>query len=208
MKTCIDILRHGELQTAGLFCANESEPLSKDGLKHCQSATQKGQWDVIVSSPYKRCKDFAEQLAEEKQCPLHINKAFQEMNFGDWTGQTLKSLWEKNETAFTQLWQSPETFVAPNGEAMLAFIKRVQHAWKQLLKEHAGQSILLITHAGIIRALLAEILNISQASTLRFHLGYAEFTQVEYFLDKETNEEADGVYSLRSLGANTSESAR
>ena len=190
--TQIDLLRHGELETPGLFCAKPDEPLSKKGLQNLLDATHKGKWDVIISSPQERCQSFAKILAEKKECELLIDPSFKEMDFGDWVGVTTKSLWENHSEHLKQLWESPETFVAPSGESMTAFIQRIKQAWQVLLEQHTNCNILLITHAGVIRSILADTLNISHQSTQRFNIEYAHLSQLHYY--------PDGIYSLRSHG--------
>ena len=65
--TQIDLLRHGELETSGLFCAESDEPLSKKGLQNLWDATQDGEWDIIISSSHERCQSFAKVLAKQKR---------------------------------------------------------------------------------------------------------------------------------------------
>jgi len=190
--TQIDLLRHGELETPGLFCAKPDEPLSKKGLQDLWDATKKGEWDIIISSPHARCQSFAKALAKQKECELIISPAFQEMDFGDWTGIATKTLWEQESTRLKQLWESPKDFIAPSGESIKTFTQRVKQGWQAMLTKHKSQNILLITHAGVIRAVLSEALKISHQSTLSFNIEYAHSSQLHYY--------PDGVYSLRSHG--------
>jgi broad specificity phosphatase PhoE len=194
----IDLLRHGELQTSGLFCADENEPLSDKGMQQLTTATQSGQWDVVISSPSRRCREFAETLSP-RQADLIIDEDFQEMDFGRWVGVPYAQVWQKEPEQLQALWGSPETFIAPDGESMQHFIERVQAGWQSLLDDYAKPtshkkcSILLITHAGVIRNILAQTLKIPHSSTLSFDIGYARFTRLHYY--------PDGVYSLREHGA-------
>ncbi len=190
--TQIDLIRHGELKTPALFCAKPDEPLSEKGLQNLLDATDKGEWDIIISSPQERCQSFAKILAKQKQCELFIDPAFKEMDFGEWAGVTTKTLWENDSTRLKQLWNSPETFVAPSGESMISFVQRVKQGWQELLKNHENCNILLITHAGVIRSILADTLNISHQSALSFNIEYAHISQLHYY--------PDGIYSLRSHG--------
>jgi len=191
-RTQIDLLRHGELETPALFCAKPDEPLSKKGLQNLWDATQKGEWDIIISSPQARCQAFAQMLASQKGCELLIDPSFKEMDFGDWAGIPTKTLWDQEPERLEQLWKSPETFVAPSGDSMQAFTQRVKQGWQTMLAEHKNQNILLITHAGVIRAIFTDTLNISHQSALSFNIEYAHLSQLHYY--------PDGIYSLRSHG--------
>ncbi len=190
--TTIDLIRHGKLITPGLFCAHPDEPLSQEGLLDLFKATDAGHWDIIISSPYWRCREFAEILSEKRQCKLRFDDRFMEMDFGDWTGMTTNMLWQQEPERFQRLWQDPDSFFAPGGESMREFVSRVDLGLKSILDEHKNDSILLVTHAGVMRVILAKALDITHQSALRFTLGYARLTRLHYY--------PDGVYSLCSHG--------
>ena len=189
--TRIDLLRHGKLATEGLFCAHADEPLSKQGVKSLIVATEKGNWDVIVSSPHLRCKAYAAQLAEQRSCELHIEDSFKEMDFGRWTGVAMSTLWGNEAEQLQQLWQSPDDFTAPDGEAMADFVARVHEGLQYIQQRYQHQSILLITHAGVIRTILAKALGVSLLSAQKFAIDYASLTCLYHY--------SDGEYALQSL---------
>ena len=185
--TTIDLLRHGQVVTPNLFCAPSNEPLGNDGWKQLTLATRPGQWDLVISSPSRRCHDFARLLAQRLNCPFGVDPRFGEMDFGDWIGQPQTTIWEEYPELMQQLWYQPRRFVAPNGEAMEDFIERVQQAWDELQTCYAGQNILLLTHAGVIRVVLAKVLNILYQRSLRFEVGYAQLTRIRTYPDGEAS---------------------
>jgi broad specificity phosphatase PhoE len=191
-RTQIDLLRHGQLATPGLFCAHPDEPLSKKGLKDLSTATHNGCWDIIVSSPFQRCREFAESLAKQNQCELQIDKHFKEMDFGDWTGIKTDTLWQQESKQLQKLWQVPDSFIAPGGESMQAFISQVEQGIQRLIDKHKNSSVLLITHAGVMRVILASALEITHQSALRFSIEHASLSRIHYY--------PDGVCSLYSHG--------
>jgi len=140
----------------------------------------------------KRCLEFAEQLANKKQCELIIDPQFKEMDFGDWIGIKSKVLWEEHREKYQQLWENPDDFVASNGESMQAFYHRVQTGLDKILTEHQKKSILLITHGGVIRTILANALDISTLSIQKFNIAYAQISRLHCY--------EDGHYSLQYIG--------
>ncbi|WGZ94627.1 MAG: histidine phosphatase family protein [Candidatus Thiothrix putei] len=185
--TTVDLLRHGQVVTPNLFCAPSNEPLGNHGWKQLTLATQAGQWDIVISSPNRRCHDFARLLAQRLGCPFGVDPRFGEMDFGDWIGKSQSDIWEQYPELMQQLWYQPRRFIAPNGEAMEDFIDRVQQAWDELQRSYAGQNILLLTHAGVIRVVLAKVLDILYQRSLRFEVGYAQLTRVRTYPDGETS---------------------
>jgi alpha-ribazole phosphatase len=51
-------------------------------------------WDVIISSPLRRCHCFAEHLANQLGLPMRVNEHIKEMYFGDWEGISTQVIYE------------------------------------------------------------------------------------------------------------------
>ena len=191
--TRVDLIRHGEVVSSGIFCAPPEEPLSECGWQQlvdvCETAVRP---DVILSSPYRRCAEFAERRAQQLGCNLVFLPAFQEMDFGDWTGCQSQQLWQQHTELFQSLWQQPLAFTAPQGESMSAFVARVTQGWQSLLAGYAGQRVWLFSHGGVIRVLLGLSLAIPYEKTLGFELGHGTATRLRIY--------ADGMVGVYGVG--------
>jgi len=188
--TTIDLIRHGEIATPGLLCAGAGEPLSDNGLAQMQALKRcRSSWDVIVSSPYVRCSKFAAQLAQYLKVQHLIEPDFQEIDFGEWTDVPQDLIWASNRQQLLQLWEDPLEFTAPYGEPMIEFVHRVQSALIRLLDIHQGKSIVLLAHAGVIRAILAHVLDIEYKNTQKFNIEHAKLNRIHAY--------ADGEFSLQ-----------
>lgn len=190
--TYVDLVRHGRVATPDLFCAHPGEPLSEVGWQQLETTTQNARPDIVLTSPSRRCHDFAEYRSKQMECPLVVIKRFQEMDFGQWVGCSTRSIWERDEDLLTVLWQEPLEFSAPDGESMVGFIGRVQSGWQELFRQHAGKRVLLFTHGGVIRVLLAMALDIPYQKTLGFDLAYGSATRLRVY--------ADGGMSVYGVG--------
>ena len=191
--TTIDLVRHGVVETPSLFCAQANEPLSKTGWAQMKLLEDLDIWEQIVSSPYARCQQFAQYLAKTKSLPHCTDEGLQEMDFGLWQGKTLQSIQQQEEDRLAQLWFSPLDFTAPDGESMLAFIERTQAAWHRLLAQHLNKSILLLSHAGVIRVILSIALNIDYVSTQKFNVAHGKINRLRYYPDQQYSLQAWGV---------------
>lgn len=185
--TTIDLVRHGEVQTPGLFCAMANEPLSEIGWSQLNTLKSPTKWSAIISSPQIRCSEFASQLAQHQSIPLCVDQAWREMDFGRWTGQPYQSIWETDTLLLKQLWKAPLDFTAPEGENMRDFIARIHGAWGKCLNQHRDEHILVLTHAGAIRALLATVLNIDYQSTQKFTVGHGKINRIRCWPDGEVS---------------------
>ena len=102
----------------------------------------------------------------------------------------------KNEDKHNFSFISPE-FSPPNGESFLEQIKRVE-IWLKKLKLKAGQSILIITHAGTIRAILSHALQIKPDFAIGLEVTYQSYSVLE-MLSKKDNKHKGGQFRLLSF---------
>jgi alpha-ribazole phosphatase len=195
--TTFDLVRHGEIATRGLLCASASEPLSADGYEQLQALKSGMYWDIILSSPYHRCAEFSAELAHHLQVQHIIDPAWQEIDFGSWTDVSRETIWASDRERLLQLWTDPLAFCAPDGESMMDFVSRIESAFRELLQAHQGASILVLTHAGVIRAILASALGIDYKSTQKFNIQHAKINRLRAY--------PEGEFSLLNWACSASE---
>ncbi|WP_408633611.1 histidine phosphatase family protein [Pseudomonas massiliensis] len=156
MSLRLDLLRHGETERGGGFRGSLDDNLTPQGWATLEAAVGgQGPWDVIVSSPLRRCAAFAEHLSAALGVPMSIVPGLKELHFGEWEGKTAAQLMEGQAQALGRFWQDPFTHPPPGGEPLRDFIHRVEAAVEILRTRHPGQRLLLVGHAGVIRLLLA-----------------------------------------------------
>ncbi len=85
----------------------------------------KTSWERIVSSPLRRCLEFAEALAEQGKLPVHCEPRFSEVGFGDWEGKTRAELEQQNPGQVSSFYQDPVNNRPPGAEPLDAFTARV-----------------------------------------------------------------------------------
>jgi alpha-ribazole phosphatase len=106
---------------------------------------------VIVSSPSQRCVTPARVLARELSLHLRIDPRLSELDFGVWEKQPWSCLFANDSESF-QLWASDTMHQAPpRGETGRELVDRVLSA----ANTASQKTSLLVTHAGVIRALRA-----------------------------------------------------
>jgi alpha-ribazole phosphatase len=187
VTTIIDLLRHGEVEGGPCFRGSQDDPLTDCGWQQMQNtvAMESG-WQSITTSPLQRCSAFASQLSSELVLPLSTDTRVQEMHFGDWEGKTAEVIMQSHPEQLGKFWEAPDKHAPPNGESYSSFKHRVLRAWDELSSEFSGQHILLITHAGCIRTILAEVLQIPSHAQFRLEIPYASLSRVK--LHQEANQ--------------------
>ncbi len=116
----------------------------------------------VFSSPLIRCLQLAQTFSDS----VTTDDRLQELNFGDWEGQRFDAI----EPEVLQHWTDNfVTSAPPNGENFEDLYQRAGEFWQDLLDSKAKQ-VLVITHAGVIRALLARALNLPLANSFQLRI--------------------------------------
>lgn len=157
MTLRLDLLRHGETELGGGLRGSLDDALTAEGWAQMRAAVERQRpWDRLVSSPLQRCARFAEELGVRLNLPVTLEKDLQELHFGAWEGQSAAALMETDAQGLGLFWADPYAFTPPQGEPVAEFSQRVLSAIARLHRAHAGERVLLISHGGVMRLLLAQ----------------------------------------------------
>ena len=193
MTLYIDCLRHGEIIGGSKYRGVTDEPLTQHGWASMENRLQGQQWDQVITSPLQRCSDFADHYAKDQNIPLLTNKQFQEYDFGDWDGLSVTEIEDNGQgDLLNAFWLKPYDNIPPNAEQLTAFHQRIQQAWRALIRKSKStsvstkeQRILLITHAGVIHALVSHVLAIPPSHQMQMAIPHASLTGFRIDFHKE-----------------------
>ncbi|MGU3349031.1 alpha-ribazole phosphatase family protein [Pseudomonas monsensis] len=174
MTLRLDLLRHGETELGGGLRGSLDDALTEQGWAQMRAAVVAGgPWDRLVSSPLQRCARFAAELGEQLNLPVQLDKDLQELHFGAWEGQSAAALMESDAEALGLFWADPYAFTPPQGEAVSDFAARVLGAIARLHRAYAGERVLLISHGGVMRLLLAQARGLPREQLLSVEVAHA-----------------------------------
>ncbi|PWE43896.1 histidine phosphatase family protein [Pseudomonas prosekii] len=174
MTLHLDLLRHGETELGGGLRGSLDDALTEKGWAQMRAAViEQGPWDRLVSSPLQRCARFADELGAQLGLPVQIEKDLQELHFGAWEGQSTAALMDTSAEALGRFWSDPYAFTPPDGEPVADFSARVLAAVKRLHAAHAGERVLLITHGGVMKLLLAQARGLPREQLLNVDVAHA-----------------------------------
>ena len=130
---------------------------------------------VLVSSPLRRCFILAESLAKHFDIPaVNKDERLMELNFGDWE---LKS-WADIPQGVVNEWSDAHIKQAPpNGESYVDLNARAKAFFEELVSSQ-HEHVLVFTHAGVIRALVAEISGMPLTAAADIEVDYGSVTHV------------------------------
>ena len=132
---------------------------------------------AIYSSPLDRARETAEAIAAPHQLPVCIEPGLNEMDFGEWTGRTIRDLQEHPRwRAFNERRSATRV---PGGELMLEVQQRMIAAVDSLRERHPWGSVLAVSHGDVIKAALAHYLRISLDHILCFEIDPASISSLD-----------------------------
>ncbi|KAA8743780.1 alpha-ribazole phosphatase family protein [Pseudomonas koreensis] len=186
MTLRLDLLRHGETELGGGLRGSLDDALTEKGWAQMRAAVVAGgPWDRLISSPLQRCERFAAELGEQLNLPVQLETDLQELHFGVWEGQSAAALMETDAEALGLFWADPYSFTPPQGEPVSDFADRVLGAVARLHQAYAGERVLLISHGGVMRLLLAQARGLPREQLLNVEVAHASLFALSV--------EADGV---------------
>lgn len=182
IETFVDLIRHGEPEGGRRFRGHGiNDPLSEKGWSQMWDAVgDECHWDKIISSPLARCKDFAEELAKKYGLPVEIDEQLKEVGFGSWEGRTPDEIQVNNPDEYKAFYLDPVGSCPAGAEPLNEFFARIALSYNSLVKENVGQNILVVAHAGVVRAVIAHVLGISPVTAYRIQIGNAGITRFQH----------------------------
>jgi alpha-ribazole phosphatase len=174
MTLRLDLLRHGETELGGGLRGSLDDALTEKGWAQMRAAVVAGgPWDRLISSPLQRCARFAAELGEQLNLPVQLENDLQELHFGTWEGQSAAALMGTDAEALGLFWADPYAFTPPQGELVSEFAARVLGAVARLHQAYAGERVLLISHGGVMRLLLAQARGLPREQLLNVEVAHA-----------------------------------
>ena len=154
-----------------------------------QELARRGGVDLVVCSPLKRTRQTAQKIAEANAISseqIVVVEGLRETAFGDWDGLT----WEEVLAGWpthVQRWLGDPTIAPPEGESYTDTVARVGEVMRDLLHEHAGKRIAIVSHVTPIKSLVLHALGAPLDAIYRMQLLPASITTLAWFPDGNTS---------------------
>lgn len=131
--------------------------------------------EAIYASPRPRAIQTATFLATACALPLEVDDAFDEIDFGAWTGRAFAEL---DDDPLWSRWNDARGSVRPpDGEAMADATERAVQRLTQIAAQAAGP-IVVVSHCDVIRGVIAHFLGLPQDRLLGFDVDPASVSRL------------------------------
>jgi probable phosphoglycerate mutase len=189
------LLRHGQtpLSVEKRFSGTGDASLTDVGLQMAAAAGERLARSgavAVVSSPLRRARQTAAAVAGALGVDVAVEEGLRETDFGDWEGYTFAEVRQK-WPAELDAWLGSPAVAPPFGESFDATTDRVRTALHRVLRTHAGQRVVVVSHVTPIKTLLRIALDAPPSSLYRMHLDLVALSEVQWF--------ADGPAVVRSM---------
>lgn len=161
--TRVFMVRHGAtvLTAEDRFAGATDVQLSDEGREQTRRLAERLASEKITgvfASPMSRTIETASILAAPHQLTVQKRDGFREISHGRWEQMTRSEVEEKFPEEATEWEKDPYTFAPQGGESGLAVTARALPALIELVRQHSGQCLVVVSHKGTIRLLLSSLL--------------------------------------------------
>jgi broad specificity phosphatase PhoE len=161
--TRVFMVRHGAtvVSAEDRFAGTTDVNLSDEGREQTRRLAERLSQEKIAAvyaSPLSRTVETAQILAAPHDLEVQTRDGLREISHGHWEQMTRREVEEKFPDEAAEWEKDPYTFAPKGGESGLAVTARALPALIDLVREHPGENILVVSHKATIRLLLSSLL--------------------------------------------------
>lgn len=163
--TTIVLVRHGHVEgiEPRRFRGRQETPLTDRGLRQAgQTARRIAEaWAVraIYSSPMGRCLKTAGAIGESCGVTVDTLPDLIDIDCGEWQWKTYEAVGAAMPDAFARWFSAPHLFRFPQGESLQDLVARAGNVLRFVAERHPHDTVVLVGHESINRALLLQVLD-------------------------------------------------
>jgi alpha-ribazole phosphatase len=175
-------VRHAETDMAGTFCGHSDPELSAKGhsqLTELLHEIRNETIGAVYTSDLRRARTTANAIAEAFGVECHASAELREINFGQWEGLRWEDI-ERRDEIYARKWAAEyPNLPAKNGENFHEFKRRVLAEVRFLSTEaeRKNWSIIVVTHAGVLRTILTTLHGYSEEYALECTRSYCSIVR-------------------------------
>lgn len=175
------LVRHGHTDAAGKRLTGRAAGvhLTEGGQRQAEGLVARLDGirvDAIVSSPLERCRETAAPLAKARGRRVIVRRGWIEVGYGEWTGRSISQL--RRTALWRRVMSTPSNVRFPGGESLLEVQARAVDAASELAAEHPRGTVVVVSHADVIRLLVAQLAGMHADHLQRLSIDPGSITAV------------------------------
>jgi phosphoserine phosphatase len=163
--TKILLVRHGHVEGISpvRFRGRADLALTSRGVAEAQAVAQRilSVWQPlkVYASPMKRCIETGGAIAKACSIEAGVIEELNDIDYGVWQWRTYEETKEIDPRLFHAWFTTPQFVRFPSGESLQDLVARSADALRLVLDRHANDTIVLVSHDSVNRALLIQLLD-------------------------------------------------
>jgi broad specificity phosphatase PhoE len=139
--------------------------------------------DMVFASPMRRVQLTMAALLQRRSLKPSTLPGLREVDFGDWTGSRWEQVCERFGLNAVNWLHALEHPGIPNGDSAAGLLDRVRSCVDQILATPGISSAAVFCHGGIVRAILAVLLDLPFSKLGHLRVDYGSVTAVQVLPD-------------------------
>jgi broad specificity phosphatase PhoE len=163
--TRILLIRHGHVEgiVPERFRGRADVPLSALGRRQAAATAARiaAGWRFarIYASPMRRCLETAGAIAAPTGAQVETLPSLNDLDYGAWQWKTYDDVRAASPVLFERWFAAPETVRFPGGESLQDLVARTADALRTVIELHAGDTVVMLGHDSVNRAILMQLLD-------------------------------------------------
>jgi probable phosphoglycerate mutase len=116
-------------------------------------------WDRIVGSDLGRAVDTAAIINQHLQIQIETDPRLREQDWGEWSAKPVDKIQYEELHKLDEAQRSGWQFCPPGGEDRISVWQRSHNALVDAARQWPGDTILVVTHEGVIKNLIYRLCN-------------------------------------------------
>jgi broad specificity phosphatase PhoE len=158
-------------------------PLSETGRRQAEALARLLAAEsvaAVYSSPLRRAAETAEIIARAHGLPVRLVADLRELDQGELEGLSV----EEMRSSYREFWaawsQDPGGVRMPGGETMAELAERVWGAVSGIVREHGGETVVVVTHGFALLSVVARALDLELAYIRRFRVDCGGVCRLDF----------------------------
>ena len=185
--TRILLTRHGHVDGIhpARFRGRTELPLTALGLAQADALAARiaVRWKpvAVYTSSLQRCVVTGNRVAEACRIPASVEGGMGDIDYGSWQMRTHAEIERESPEAY-RLWRrAPHLVRFPGGESLQDVVARTANALRLVLERHADETVVLVGHDSVNRALLLQLLDQPLSAYWKLAQDPCTLNEVEVF---------------------------